>query len=113
MPAAVHLQLRIIGDDGTVFTDNKILRLEKSGSKPLASRSARAKPCRNAFNSSSSQPRRLPMLIGTAAVRPPAVRHGNVPDRLSHCVRHCRPLQPALSPLWLPTSGQQDLQLAD
>ena len=72
MPAAMHLQLRIIGDDGTVFTDNEILRLEKSGSKPLASRSARAKPCRSAFNSSSSQPRRLPMLIGTAAVRPVA-----------------------------------------
>ena len=32
MPAAVHvqLQLRIVGDDGTVFTDNEILRLEKS-----------------------------------------------------------------------------------
>jgi hypothetical protein len=32
MPAAVHvhLQLRIVGDDGTVFTDSEILRLEKS-----------------------------------------------------------------------------------
>jgi hypothetical protein len=32
MPAAVHvhLQLRIVGDDGTVFTDCEILRLEKS-----------------------------------------------------------------------------------
>jgi hypothetical protein len=26
----VHLQLRIVGDDGTVFTDSEILRLEKS-----------------------------------------------------------------------------------
>jgi hypothetical protein len=32
MPSAVHvhLQLRIVGDDGTVFTDSEILRLEKS-----------------------------------------------------------------------------------
>jgi len=32
MPAAVHvhLQLRIVGDDGTVFTDSEILHLEKS-----------------------------------------------------------------------------------
>ena len=32
MPAAVHvhLQLRIVGDDGTVFTDCEILHLEKS-----------------------------------------------------------------------------------
>ncbi|MGF7213788.1 hypothetical protein GGE65_008438 [Skermanella aerolata] len=32
MPTAVHvhLQLRIVGDDGTVFTDSEILRLEKS-----------------------------------------------------------------------------------
>ena len=32
MPAAVHvqLQLRIVGDDGTVFTDNEILRFKKS-----------------------------------------------------------------------------------
>jgi len=32
MPAAVHvhLQLRIVGDDGTIFTDSEILRLEKS-----------------------------------------------------------------------------------
>jgi hypothetical protein len=32
MPTAVHvhLQLRIVGDDGTVFTDNEILYLEKS-----------------------------------------------------------------------------------
>src|SRR3954451_9614576 len=30
MPAAVHLQLRIVGDDGTVVTDSEILRLEKS-----------------------------------------------------------------------------------
>ena len=32
MPAAVHvhLQLRIVGDDGTVFTDSEILYLEKS-----------------------------------------------------------------------------------
>ena len=32
MPAAVHVhpQLRIVGDDGTVFTDCEILRLEKS-----------------------------------------------------------------------------------
>jgi hypothetical protein len=32
MPSAmhVHLQLRIVGDDGTVFTDCEILRLEKS-----------------------------------------------------------------------------------
>jgi hypothetical protein len=33
MPAAVHghLQLRIVGDDGTVFTDSEILYLEKNG----------------------------------------------------------------------------------
>jgi hypothetical protein len=32
MPSAahVHLQLRIVGDDGTVFTDREILYLEKS-----------------------------------------------------------------------------------
>ena len=32
MPTAVHvhLQLRIVGDDGTVFTDCEILHLEKS-----------------------------------------------------------------------------------
>ena len=32
MPAAVHvhLQLRIVGDDGTVFIDSEILSLEKS-----------------------------------------------------------------------------------
>ena len=32
MPAAmhIHLQLRIVGDDGTVFTDCEILRLVKS-----------------------------------------------------------------------------------
>ena len=32
MPTAVHvhLQLRIVGDDGTVFTDRELLRLEKS-----------------------------------------------------------------------------------
>src|SRR3569833_3267628 len=32
MPSAVHvhLQLRIVGDDGTVFTDCEILRLVKS-----------------------------------------------------------------------------------
>ena len=32
MPTAVHvhLQLRIVGDDGTVFTDSEILHLEKS-----------------------------------------------------------------------------------
>src|SRR4051794_28583734 len=32
MPAAVHvhLQLWIVGDDGTVFTDSEILHLEKS-----------------------------------------------------------------------------------
>ena len=32
MPAAVHvhLQLRIVGDDGTVFTDSEILHLERS-----------------------------------------------------------------------------------
>jgi hypothetical protein len=32
MPAAVHvqLQLRIVSDDGTVFTDSEILRPEKS-----------------------------------------------------------------------------------
>ena len=32
MPAAVHVQpqLRIVGDDGTVFTDNAILRFRKS-----------------------------------------------------------------------------------
>jgi hypothetical protein len=32
MPSAVHvhLQLRIVGDDGTVFTDSEILHLEKS-----------------------------------------------------------------------------------
>jgi hypothetical protein len=32
MPVAVHVQLllRIVGDDGTVFTDSEILRLEKS-----------------------------------------------------------------------------------
>jgi hypothetical protein len=35
MPAAVHvqLQLRIVGDDGTVFTDDEILRLEKSAER--------------------------------------------------------------------------------
>src|SRR4051812_4991332 len=59
MPSAVHvhLQLRIVGDDGTVFTDCEILRLEKSGSKPLACRSARANPCRSACSSRSSPPR--------------------------------------------------------
>jgi hypothetical protein len=30
MPSAVHVQLRIVGDDGTVFTDCEILRLLKS-----------------------------------------------------------------------------------
>jgi hypothetical protein len=29
MPAAVHLQLRIVGNDGTVFTDKEILCLGK------------------------------------------------------------------------------------
>ena len=59
MPAAVHvhLQLRIVGDDGTVFTDSEILRLEKSGWKLLACRSARANPCRSACSSRSSPPR--------------------------------------------------------
>jgi hypothetical protein len=38
MPAAVHvhLQLRIVGDDGTVFTDSEILRLEKSDHRLVA-----------------------------------------------------------------------------
>src|SRR5919112_4200993 len=38
MPTAVHvhLQLRIVGDDGTVFTDSEILRLEKSDHRPEA-----------------------------------------------------------------------------
>ena len=30
MLSAVHVQLRIVGDDGTVFTDCEILRLVKS-----------------------------------------------------------------------------------
>src|SRR4051794_14906822 len=36
MPSAVHvhLQLRIVGDDGTVFTDSEILHLEKSDHRP-------------------------------------------------------------------------------
>jgi hypothetical protein len=33
MPAAVHLQLRIVGDDGTVFTDKEILCLGKSSER--------------------------------------------------------------------------------
>jgi len=35
MPAAVHiqLQLRIVGDDGTVLTDDEVLRLEKSAER--------------------------------------------------------------------------------
>jgi hypothetical protein len=35
MSAAVHvqLQLRIVGDDGTVFTDSEILCLEKSAER--------------------------------------------------------------------------------
>ena len=33
MPAAVHLQLRIVGNDGTVFTDKEILCLGKSSER--------------------------------------------------------------------------------
>jgi hypothetical protein len=35
MPAAVHVRLllRIVGDDGTVFTDTKILRFRKSAGR--------------------------------------------------------------------------------
>jgi hypothetical protein len=34
MPTAVHLQLRIVSDDGTVLTDNEIPHLE--GNHPLS-----------------------------------------------------------------------------
>jgi hypothetical protein len=35
MPAAVHVELllRIVGDDGTVFTDTEILRFRKSAGR--------------------------------------------------------------------------------
>jgi hypothetical protein len=38
MPTAVHLQLRIVSDDGTVLTDNEIPHLEKSDERQRVAR---------------------------------------------------------------------------
>ena len=77
MPAAVHvhLQLRIVGDDGTVFTDSEILRLEKSDHRleAVGLSIGESKTLQSACSTISSPPRLPPSSAGTAAVRPAAV----------------------------------------
>jgi len=74
----VHLQLRIVGDDGTVFTDSEIPRLEKSdhrlGAVGLSiSESKTLQKClqQHIVTAQAAQP----SLAGTAAVRAVAVSY--------------------------------------
>src|SRR4051794_27841618 len=119
MQATVHvqLQLRIVGDDGTVLTDCKILGVEKSNER-LEALGLSLSEFQNPAGALAAAYRHSPSgcLRQSASLvcylRPPAVQQGKVPDRLSYRVRQCRPLQPALSPLWLPPGRQQDIQPA-
>ena len=65
MPSAVHvhLQLRIVGDDGTVFTDCEILRLVKSHHQleAVGLSIGESKSLQSACSSMSSPPRLQPL----------------------------------------------------
>ena len=77
MPTAVHvhLQLRIVGDDGTVFTDSEILRLEKSDNRleAVGLSISESKSLQRCLQQHVVTAQAAPSSIDIAAVRPAVV----------------------------------------